>query len=170
MKAIKIISTLIVLIGLAGTTQAGTQLATISPKASASLAATCTISSQSLVFGSIGTAPKLPTTATASVTVLCTRGTAYSTAIGQGLNGNRSLKGVVGKDFISYYICSADNWSWDVLPAGGHCYSGQGWWSGGTVDSSGTGTLQTFPMYGFVPNGYYRPDNYTDTLVVSLSY
>ena len=138
----------------------------------ATVIATCTISSGNLSFGNydaIGTNATAPLNATAAITATCTQGAAATVDIDQGLNasgtGNamsRRMKGS-GTNYLGYAIFqdSAHSKPWGSKT------------SGTTVSVTGAGgtTPVALTAYGSVPGAQNVPvGSYTDSDAVTINY
>nr|WP_315401159.1 spore coat U domain-containing protein [uncultured Duganella sp.] len=124
----------------------------------------CNISVGSLVFPN----SKLLTgavRATSTMSVLCSKDTAYRVALSAGTHGAstsaRRMRKVAGSELVAYQISpTLDGSSW-----------GDG--SNGTVQVSGTGTgaAQTQTVYGMVPaQTTPSPGDYLDTVTATVSF
>lgn len=154
----------IVIAALSGSAMAGSS--TINFQATATLNSSCTVSSSNVSFGVIDATHS---DAQGAITSHCTRGTTYNLNISAGNSGNfaaRSMKGGTAgnNDVVLYNIYT------DTSYQAAKVWKDTGWGMGAL--SSGTGSDQTFNIYGQVANNQYlvRPDNYSDTLTVTLSY
>ncbi|HEY5338633.1 MAG TPA: spore coat U domain-containing protein [Rhizomicrobium sp.] len=132
---------------------------------SATVLASCSVTAGNLSFGSYTASSATPNTASSTVAVTCTNGTTYSVSLDGGTVSNamtaRNMKDTAG-DLLSYglYTTSAYTTVW-----------GDG--TGGTGDnsSSGTGTAQSYTVYGQVPAAQYvAPSSYADQISVTVSY
>ena len=142
-----------------------------STKVTSKLASACKIDAGDLNFGVIGNTVGESTPTTSNVNILCTRGTSYSVSVSLGVQGggvSRVLKGINKGDTFSYSICQEEGWNYQQVN-GTRC-ANKAWYSSVPLTSTGTGLLQTFPMYGYALNGYYTPDNYTDTANITITY
>lgn len=149
--------TTIIPIAWAGTTNANFQ-------ASASLNGACTVLVNNISFGSVTPALTGEATATGEVKYKCSKGMAYTLGIskGSGTLANRKMKGSLGDD-LSYNIYASD--PKDPLNEGG------GIWGENLYQMRGKGVEESLPIYGNMPlNQFVRPDTYSDTLVVSITY
>lgn len=147
------------------------QTTTTSTKATSKLSSSCKIDAGDLNFGVIGNVVGETTPATSNVNILCTRGTSYSVSVSLGTQGGgttRLMRGVNKGDTFNYSICQEQGWSYQVNN-GTHC-TGKAWYSSVPLTSTGLGTQQTFTMYGYTINGYYTPDDYTDTASITITY
>lgn len=93
----------------AASTTASAQTATF--QVSASVTKTCTIAANPIDFGSydpVGANDTNPADQTGTVTIRCTRGTAYSVALGQGDNfsGGRRMQLGASGEFLAYELFS----------------------------------------------------------------
>lgn len=108
--------------------------------------------------------------ANGAVVTRCNVNRRYSIYLGDGNNritgGNRRM--VNGSNYLAYqlYKEAARTNIWDNT--GGVTATG----GSGGVASTGTGSNQTFPVYGRIPQGISIPPagNYTDTVVVTVAY
>ncbi|USX21504.1 spore coat U domain-containing protein [Oxalobacteraceae bacterium OTU3REALA1] len=132
-------------------------------RVSAAVINDCNINVGNLVFPN----SKLLTSAvrtTSSMSVVCSKNTAYRVALSGGANGTstaRRMRKVAGAELVAYRISTTlDGSSW-----------GDG--SGGTVIISGTGNggAQTQTLYGLVPaQGTPSPGDYKDTVTATVSF
>lgn len=95
---------------LAAASDAAAQ-ATTTFQVSAAVAKTCTISATAIDFGAydtVGANATAPADQTGTVTLRCTRGTAYSVALGQGDNfsGGRRMQLGASGEYLSYDLYS----------------------------------------------------------------
>ncbi|MCJ0763292.1 Csu type fimbrial protein [Variovorax terrae] len=97
------------------------------------------------------------------LTVNCTNGSAYNIGLDNGLNYNATTRRMktVGSNYVSYGLFQ------DV----GHTTAWGNTVGTDTRTGSGTGTNQTYTVYGLVPNvGGAPAGNYTDTVIATLTY
>lgn len=161
----------VIIAALSGTAMAaGT--ATANFEATATLNASCTLSADNMNFGSISPSTSGFATATGNLTATCTKDIPYKIAMGVGISGadsvlTRAMIGGVGNtDKLSYnmYFLAI--------------YVPRNIWGGGLSGTQmnvpefvGTGSAQSIPIYGRMPlNQYVVPDNYSDTLMLTLEY
>lgn len=134
---------------------------------SASINKTCSLSATSIDFGTLNLASG-ETDANGAINVLCTKGTSYTIDIAwghtealQAQNGN--MIGVNSGDIVTYGINSS-------------YHSGYMWGKDKVVSGIGNGATQAFTTYGRAYTGMYNhpayptPDNYADTVSVTLNY
>ncbi|WP_296554708.1 spore coat U domain-containing protein [Pigmentiphaga sp.] len=128
----------------------------------------CSIASTGTVgFGDL---PAMPTTASnvdaqGSVGVLCSAATPYTVYLGDGLNragaGSGSRQMASGDQRLPYQLYRDANRTqvWNQAVGGG-------------VSDSGTGAVQTLPVYGRIPAGTVlpAPGDYQDSVIVTVSY
>lgn len=142
-------------------------------KPNVSLSSSCTISSTDASFGNLTGAPTTYWT-TGTVQTLCSKNVNYSIQLGMGnspdVNNYRQMTGAVSGDKIKYAICKTQsnvNGTWGGTSAG--CSSP---WRGSLypMNSTGTGSLQTFPFYPLTQTNFYTPDNYSDTIIATVVY
>lgn len=138
-------------------------------KASATLAATCSISSSNLNFGQLDvTQTYVPSSS--NIAVSCTKGSAYQIQLTLGTWGSESLgrkmKGAVSGDTIGYLICKNN------VAVGGNCDSvADRWYNTYSVyNGVGNGVIQNIPVYGFAYPTYVTPDTYSDTTTATIVY
>ncbi|WP_375038122.1 spore coat U domain-containing protein [Acinetobacter sp. RW6] len=135
----------------------------------------CQLNSTSTVdFGNINdiSTTKHDYTAQGAVNSTCNYGTPYSIYLGDGNNriagGFRRMTNG-NNEFIPYQLYKDSNYStvWDA--AGGVTNIG----GAGAVSGTGTGSAQTTPVYGKIPQGTSiasTPGNYSDSVVVTVTY
>ncbi len=122
----------------------------------------CTISANALNFG---TYSGVLINSTSSVSVTCTKTTAYNVGLSAGLATgatvtNRSMTGP-SSALLGYKLFSnsgyTTNWGNTV--------------GTDTLAGTGSGALQALSVYGQVPAGQYvRPGSYTDTITATVTY
>lgn len=128
----------------------------------ATVAANCLVSTQTVDFGTAGVLSS-NIDATGQVTVSCTPGTAYTVSLGNGQTGTgptsrRMTLGTVG---ITYGLYRDGARS---LPWGSTIGTN-------TMAGTGTGVAVGIPVYGRVPpQTSPAPGTYTDTVVVTVTY
>jgi spore coat protein U-like protein len=151
---------------------------TASSKATATLGSNCSISATGINFGSItqsGSSQQLWAPSQGNISVLCTNKTTYKIALNMGSNktgDSRYLVGNAAGQSVLYTICQSASFS-GTLGNGGSCaLTWRTSTSGVDIEKSGTGTgaIQSYPMYGIVNTGYYTPDTYSDTITATLTY
>ncbi len=131
----------------------------------ATVAASCTVSATSMVFGNYTLAQN---DATSTITVTCTNGTGYEIALGAGNSPSattttRRMTGPVVStvtQYLSYalYSDSTRNVNWGATTAT-------------DVAGTGSGTPIVHTVYGRIPAGQTAGlGNYTDTIAVTVSY
>lgn len=130
---------------------------------SATVTATCTLSTSSLAFGDYSATADLDGTTDLSLT--CSNGTAYDIAVGPGTGGTAtttSREMVDGSTNILNYALYQDS------------ARGTTWGNSDGVDTvagTGTGSAETITVYGRVPQGQYQPAaTYNDTVSVTVTY
>lgn len=166
MKKSLILKSALVLAGLVGASSAFAGTATSNFQVTATVAATCTVSSTSVSFGTINPAATGTATATGGISATCTKSTPYTLAVnaGSGTFASRTMSGATSgnTDKLAYNLYKDSGYT-TVL--------GDGTNSTSTIASTGTGAAQSFTTYGSLAlNQYITPDNYSDNLTVTLSY
>jgi spore coat protein U-like protein len=139
---------------------AAAQTATTTLGVSATVTAVCTVTATPLAFGSY-TAAQLDGTAT--ITVTCSTGAAYTVGLDQGANGASvtTRQMASGANLLNYALFSdtgrTSNWG-NTAPS----------WVSGT----GTGLAQALTVYGRIPAGQFVPAGagYADTVNVTVTY
>jgi len=139
----------------------------------ATVVATCTITSDNLNFGNydpVGTNASAPLLGSASVTATCTQGAAALVDIDAGLNpsgtGNaqtRRMKGPGASQYLTY----------DIYSDSGHSQRWGTKTSGTTVSVTGAGgaTPVHLTAYGSVPSAQnVTVGAYTDSVAVTINY
>ena len=155
-----IIAILLVLSGqsFAASTGANIQVqATLNP--------TCSISSQNLSFGLIGVSSGNVTSASANLSLKCSNKLAYTVGISSGLYGNSTMKGSSKGDSINYALCKQTGYS-----ISGTMVNCNNSWISSTLTGTGNGTNQSYQMTGYILNGFYTPDNYSDSVTATIWY
>lgn len=129
----------------------------------------CTVSAPALAFGNYDTSSATPTAATTTVSVYCTVGTSFTTALDVGGNGGdyatgRLMLGGTNGDNLSYNLYTDATYTtvW-----------GDGSGATSTVAGVGTGPLVAVPqvVYGRIPaQQNISADSYSDTITVTVTY
>ena len=126
----------------------------------ASIVATCSISATALAFGTYAGAA---VTASSSLSMQCTNSTSYTIGLSAGTTSdatvtNRLLVGTGGST-LAYGVYS-DSGHTNIWGSTSH-----------TVTGTGTGSVQSLPVYGQIAGGQYVvPGSYTDTITASITY
>lgn len=98
------------------------------------------------------------------LTVLCTPGTAYTIALGNGQNGTdaNSRKMASGANLVPYqlYRDAARNDVWGSTTGTG----------GNVLAGSGTGAPVAVPVYGRVPSANFPAGTYNDVVIATITY
>ena len=145
--------------GLAPAANAATSTNTFSVTASVSI--TCSISGTTLAFGTY-TGAQVDSTSSLSVT--CTNTTPYTIGLDAGTNPGatvttRAMQGGGGTLSYALYSDSGRTANWGNTPPTD------------TVGSTGTGSAQSFTVYGRLPGGQNPPGgSYTDTITATVTY
>jgi spore coat protein U-like protein len=145
-------------------------------KATATLASFCSMTAQPINFGNVAGPTNNQYSSQSNVSVLCTKNSSYTITLNLGVNTQgqttRNMIGAKSGQILNYMICRTPSMSgtWGV-----NDQCAQPWFSIGatnyyTVTGTGTGTSQSYPMYGVVQTGYYTPDNYSDTITATINY
>lgn len=121
----------------------------------------CSVSSpNTLDFGTVGLL-SANTDASMTFTVTCTNGAAYTISMNDGQNASGTtnrMANAAGTEFVSYELYQDSNYStvWDATS---------------TVSGTGTGTAQTYTVYGRVPpQATPSAGTYTDTVTITVTY
>lgn len=153
-------------------------LAAVAGTATANLTVTltitgaCTINAATLAFPSTAGTSLLSTAVTASTTVsvTCTNGSAYSVGMGQGANYSGGNRMASGGNYIPYglYLDAAWTQAWSTTTLNNSCSGGANTCSLGT----GNGLAQSINIYGKVPTVATAPapGSYTDTVLMTITY
>jgi len=134
---------------------------------SATVSANCALSTLPVAFGTIDATSSADTTATGSISVTCTSGTAWSASAdaGQGTGATLAARQMTsGSNLLSYalYTDSTRATVWgDAADS-----------STALLSDTGTGTAQTKTVYGTVPGGQTSAPagDYADTVSVTVTY
>jgi spore coat protein U-like protein len=157
------------LVGLAfasGSAQAATATTTFNVRIT--ITAACDISTTAPTDVNFGTQPS---TATAvdnqgALNVNCTPGSPYTISLDNGQNGTdaNTRKMSSGTAQVPYQLyrnatrTAADIWG-STTGTGGNVYAG-----------TGTGTVQTVPVYGRVPSANFAAGSYADVITATITY
>lgn len=147
---------------------------TTNNKATATLISTCSITGINVDFGNL-TATNTPTTlwATGGVQALCSKNANYSIQLSLGNNVDpnnwRRMIGASNGAMIQYTLCQTQSSSGTFGTASGGCTVA---WRGTQYpkNATGTGSIQSFPVYGWSSTGFYTPDTYSDTITATITY
>lgn len=142
----------------AGSTSANFQVnATVQP--------TCVITATNVDFGAITPAATGSVPSTGTVTTTCTKTTAYTLTLssGSGSITSRKMSGATAGNL--------DGLLYNIYKDSGRTIVFGDGTSGQTITGLGTGVAETTTIYGSVDlNQYIRPDTYSDSLTVTLTY
>jgi spore coat protein U-like protein len=160
-----------------------------STKASATLAAMCTVSASNVGFGSLATTGYSIVTGT--ITATCTKSSTYTLTMGQGSAGTAAQAGsCIGSEIWEYpqngspYLwCSQYGPSTPAVANMAGVISGAKIpyyiyqdaaqtkaWINTAYSYTGTGIAQNITAYFVSTNGFYNPDNYLDNQTVTITY
>jgi spore coat protein U-like protein len=155
---VKIAVGLCAVAGFATAASAGTATANLG--VSASVAATCTISTSAVAFGAYS---GVLVDATGTVTANCVTGTAWTIGLGAG-NGtaattsNRKMKSGANELAYALYSDSTHTTNWGNVV-------------GDSVAGTGTGASQNQTVYGRIPAGAVpAAGSYSDTVVATINF
>jgi spore coat protein U-like protein len=162
MKRLLLVTTAIVAAFVAQDSWATT--ATSSLSVSATVSTVCSLSTTPLAFGEVALSGVTTgaTPGTATITVNCTGGGAYTVALDSGLNNvaaARNLKS--GSNLLGYGLFTdlAHGTVWPVAPG---------------VAGTGSAAAQTLTVFGLIPAGQVLVSGsgtpYTDTVTVTLTF
>lgn len=133
---------------------------------SATVTKACTVTTSPVAFGNIDTRSGSNVDATGGLSVTCTSGTSWSADADVGGGSGATLatrKMTSGSDILNYalYTDSSRSTVW-----------GDGSGTSDTIDSTGTGTVQTITIYGRVPGGQTAAPagSYADVVAVTVTY
>lgn len=133
--------------------RAGT--ATASLAVSATVAGTCTVSGGPLAFGAY--TPSTLATQQSALDVNCTQGTAYVVALDNGAAGARRMTGPGGATL-----------PYEIYRDGARS---QRWGDGSSAATgTGTGSVQTLPLYASISPTAATTGSYSDMVTVTLTY
>jgi spore coat protein U-like protein len=155
---------------LAACSQAFAGDATTTFNVSANLNAVCLVSADPLSFGNYDPIDSTDTTANTNLYVTCSDTTPYSVYLEAGLHSssnvlNRNMLGSNSGGLLAYQLYTTSTTSGPI-------------WGDGTVGTDyqcgiGTGSQDTFIVYGVIPAGQtFAPDDisYTDVMTVNVTY
>lgn len=147
-------------------TLAFAETATSSLGVTATVTENCTVSTAPVAFGAVDTLSGGNVDATGGVTVTCTNGTPWAASASAGSGSGATLatrKLVSGANTLNYalYTDSARSSVW-----------GDGTATTATVANTGSGSAQSFTVYGRVMSGQASAPAgaYSDTVAVTISY
>ncbi|HEU4438452.1 MAG TPA: spore coat U domain-containing protein [Methylomirabilota bacterium] len=142
------------------------QTATANLGISATVNATCTITTTPVAFGTydpVVTHASSPLDATGSVVVTCTKGAGTRIDLGTGGNfsaGARRMAG--GSDFLTYEL---------YQDSGRTTVWGSGAGAGNTIGAAPSKAPRTVTVYGRVPGGQdVSANSYADTVVATINF
>lgn len=153
---------------------------TASTKTTATIAKTCSLSATNISFGNLNLS-NVQTLANGTISILCSNKTSYTVALTYGTPATKGyytngqpdtglMTGATSGDIIAYGIQPATINN-----------NNPAWGRSTPVTGTGTGSMQTMTMYGEAqlyqsgPSGVYTsryptPDNYADTVTLTLTY
>ena len=143
------------LVSMAAPAMAGTATGTLS--VSATVAATCNVSSGSIDFGTY--TPSSDANQTSAVSVTCTAGTNYTVELGAGGNPSGQARRMAGAgSHLTYELYSDTGRS--VI-----------WNDSNKVAGTGSGSAQSILVYGRIPSGQSVPaGSYADSVQILVTY
>jgi spore coat protein U-like protein len=124
-----------------------------------------TLTATNLSFGNYNPTSSTPTTGTNSISMRCSINDAYTISLDSGQTSGASISQRMmtnGIQTLNYnlYTSSSHSSIW-----------GDGITGGSTVAGSGTGALQTYTVYGLIPNNQVIAQGvFSDTITVSVNY
>lgn len=153
---------------------------------SASLSSVCVLTGGAISFGTI-TPGSGQSTGLGTITSQCTHGTTYNISFSSGNSGNqlqRSMLGSSSNDILQYNIYTDSTYSTiigDGTSGTSHpltgSYNGRPVTNGNVaghnvyISPSGSNAIATWKIYGMLNNNQYvTPDNYSDSLTITLTY
>ena len=121
--------------------------------------ATCSISATDLTFDAITTGTTPNVDASSEISVDCSSGTPYQVALSNGANFDQTRRMAWGASYVGYGLFSNTTRT-------------AAWDSTNTVTGTGTGALQTIPVYGrvFAGQNVTNTGSYADTIVATVTY
>lgn len=133
---------------------------------SATVNANCTVSANAVDFGTVDTLSASAVNGTGSVSVTCTNGTGWTAAadIGAGSGATFATRRMTYSGNTLNYTLYRDSGRTQVW--------GDGTGSTYTIANTGSGSAQSFTVYGRVPGGQSSAPagGYTDTVGVTITY
>jgi len=144
--------------------QAGTQSSNLA--VSATVNASCTLSTSPLAFGSVDTLSASPVLGTGGLSIACTNGSAWSATAGVGAGAGATFAArrlTSGASTLDYQI---------FTDAARTTLWGDGTASTAAITGTGTGSAQAVTVYGRIPAGQTTAPagSYTDTVSVTVTY
>jgi spore coat protein U-like protein len=132
----------------------------------ATVTANCTVSTTALNFGSIDTLSASAVDGTGGVSVTCTNGSGWTASADAGSGSGATLASrrmTSGGNVLNYSL---------FTNAGRTTVWGDGTGGTGTVGNTGTGSAQSFTVYGRIPGGQSSAaaGTYADTVSITISY
>lgn len=137
---------------------------------SAKLGGSCTIEANNLDFGDLTAIGSIATVSKPlTLNVLCSKDMTFNVLLDAGINhdaeNNRLLKAQNSNDVIQYGICQSAAFSTAPFAC-----STPWWGTSYYYTSTGTGKTQVVSGYIFARTGFYKPDNYSDTVVTTINF
>lgn len=139
--------------------------ATTTFNVTATVVSVCTVTATSLGFGTYNASSGTATDATSTISVTCSNGTTYTTALDAGLGSGAAVNSRLmtsGANTLSYglYTTSARTTLW-----------GDGTLSTSTTSGTGNGSAQALTVYGRIPvNQFVTAGSYADTITATVTY
>lgn len=138
---------------------------------SANVAASCSVSATALAFGAYNPSSTTALTQTSTITLNCTKGTAFTVALDAGQNAStgfsRRMIGATNGGYLNYQLYTNNTHS-TVWGDGSSTSTST---VTGTGTGPGTANQITETVYGQIPSGQnVSVDSYSDTIQVTLTY
>jgi spore coat protein U-like protein len=131
---------------------------------SATVTKDCTVSANPLSFGSSVGVLSSAITATTTISATCTNTGSYTIALNKGVNGSLTNREMTssGGAVVNYQL---------YMDSGYSIIWGDGTSGTSTTGATGTGSSQSYTVYGEVPaQTTPAPGSYSDTITVTVSY
>lgn len=165
MKNLLKISALVMALGFGSSAMAGS--VTGSFQSNAVITSSCLLSASAVAFGAFtptSTATTLSANGTVSAT--CSNGVAYALSLDAGTKGTIGTRQMGGAN-----AANADLLAYNIYTTTAKTTIFGNGTTGSKINSTGTGSAQAITVYGgLLTNQYVTPDNYSDTLTVTMTY
>ncbi|MCS5710952.1 spore coat protein U domain-containing protein [Candidatus Berkiella aquae] len=129
----------------------------------ATVAANCSISANTLAFGAYNPL-SAPTDSTTDITITCTNGSGYNV----GLNAGTTAGGTVTNRLMAN---GANTLGYGLYQNSGRTINWGDTIGTDTVSGTGNGGAQTLTVYGRIPSAQYvPPGSYSDTITITATF
>lgn len=136
-------------------------------QSNAVISSSCLLSASAVAFGAFTpTATATTLSANGTVSATCSNGVTYALALDAGTKGTIGTREMGGGN-----VANADKLAYNIYTTTAKTVIFGDGTTGSKINSTGTGAAQAITVYGgLLTNQYVTPDNYSDTLTVTMTY